>query len=215
MTRFGLLARDEGRAQAEDIPSASWRRQHAGKDCQAQMGLVGQPIGAALDNPDREPGAACDYISPSAHDRNSRKRFLSVGLSFITRAFGSPKTPCRFGRKSGSNTRPSRRFRLLNFKPRRNATNLGNARLSGIFQTKIAHSIPRRPRFVLDRSSSRVTAERFIKRIKARCDKIGILPHGGRPRDDLERGLRTVAFERRAVIAYRVVSDHVRIVNIF
>ena len=37
-------------AQAEDIPSASGRRQHAGKDCKAQIGLLGQPIGAALDN---------------------------------------------------------------------------------------------------------------------------------------------------------------------
>jgi toxin ParE1/3/4 len=67
----------------------------------------------------------------------------------------------------------------------------------------------------LDRTGSQVTAERFVRRIKARCDKIGILPYGGRPRDDLERGLRTVAFERRAVVTYKLESNCVRIVNVF
>ena len=37
----------------------------------------------------------------------------------------------------------------------------------------------------------------------------------GRPRDDLKVGLRTVPFERKAVIAYRVEADCVRISSIF
>ena len=41
------------------------------------------------------------------------------------------------------------------------------------------------------------------------------MPRGGRPRDDLEPGLRTVPFERSAVIAYRVESDSVLILNVF
>ena len=62
---------------------------------------------------------------------------------------------------------------------------------------------------------NQITAERFVRRIKARCDKIGILPLGGRPRDDLAPGLRTVPFERRAIIVYKVEPSCVRIVNVF
>lgn len=63
-------------------------------------------------------------------------------------------------------------------------------------------------------SQSRVVASRFTERIMARCRKIGDAPLGGRPRDDLQTGLRTVPFERSAVIAY-IVTDVVVITNIF
>jgi toxin ParE1/3/4 len=69
-------------------------------------------------------------------------------------------------------------------------------------------------RFVAEASQSQSVATRFVNRIMARCRKIGDVPKGGRPRDDLAPGLRTVPFERTAVIAYRV--DHVvEITNIF
>lgn len=48
----------------------------------------------------------------------------------------------------------------------------------------------------------------------ARCRRIGSVPHGGRPRDDLVPGLRTVPFEHGAVIAYLVLSS-VEIANVF
>jgi toxin ParE1/3/4 len=69
--------------------------------------------------------------------------------------------------------------------------------------------------FVLARSQSLVTAKGYVRRIKARCERVGDAPEGGRPRDDLEPGLRTVPFEKRAVIAYKVERDCVRISNIF
>jgi toxin ParE1/3/4 len=50
-------------------------------------------------------------------------------------------------------------------------------------------------------SASPVTARRFVERIRERCRRIGILPHAGRPRDDLFPGLRTVPFEQKTVIA--------------
>lgn len=67
---------------------------------------------------------------------------------------------------------------------------------------------------IADMSQSHVTANRFVKRIMTRCRKIGDAPNGGRPRDDLEPGLRTVPFEHSAVIAYHV-TDAVEIVNVF
>ncbi|MGN6268465.1 MAG: type II toxin-antitoxin system RelE/ParE family toxin [Sphingomonas sp.] len=70
-------------------------------------------------------------------------------------------------------------------------------------------------RFVLRLSLETDTARAFIQRIRDRCSRIGDVPLGGTPRNDLYPGLRTVPFERRAVIAYRVIDDRVEITNIF
>ncbi|MDP4024215.1 type II toxin-antitoxin system RelE/ParE family toxin [Methylobacterium sp. NEAU 140] len=70
-------------------------------------------------------------------------------------------------------------------------------------------------RVVIGVSQDNSVAEGFIRRIIARCRRIGDAPRGGRPRDDLEAGLRTVPFERSAVIAYRVEADRVTITNVF
>lgn len=69
--------------------------------------------------------------------------------------------------------------------------------------------------FVLELSQSAIVARGFVSRIRRRCVDIGNVPFGGRPRDDLEPGLRTIAFERSAVIAYKIEDDSVRITNIF
>jgi toxin ParE1/3/4 len=58
-------------------------------------------------------------------------------------------------------------------------------------------------------------AEGFVQRIRNRCDLIPILPYSGRSRDDLFPGLRTIAFERKAVIAYIVKNDTIEITNVF
>lgn len=68
---------------------------------------------------------------------------------------------------------------------------------------------------VLHASQDQSIAEGFIRRIIARCRRIGDAPHGGRPRGDLEPGLRTVPFERSAIIAYRVEAELVTITNVF
>ncbi len=64
-------------------------------------------------------------------------------------------------------------------------------------------------------SGSHVTAIGFVRRIKARCQRIGIVPMGGIARDDLQPGLRTVPFEHSAVIAYMVEDDQVSVTNMF
>jgi toxin ParE1/3/4 len=69
-------------------------------------------------------------------------------------------------------------------------------------------------RYVLQRSGSRSVAENYLRRIRQRCRDVGLFPEGGTPRDDLAPGLRTVAFERRAVIAYVVEGDKVVITNV-
>jgi len=68
---------------------------------------------------------------------------------------------------------------------------------------------------VLEMSGSIVTAERFVRRIEERCNRIGDAPRGGAPRDDILPGMRIVPFEKRAVIMYFVEADSVIISNIF
>ena len=69
-------------------------------------------------------------------------------------------------------------------------------------------------RWVYEVSLDPVTAERFTARLVAACERIGAVPLGGRPRDDLLPGLRTVPFEKRAVIAYFIEAETVVITNV-
>lgn len=70
-------------------------------------------------------------------------------------------------------------------------------------------------RFLRDLSLDPATARAYVVRIRERCRRIGKVPQGGTARDDLEPGIRTVPFERRAVIAYRLSDRCVEITNIF
>jgi toxin ParE1/3/4 len=69
--------------------------------------------------------------------------------------------------------------------------------------------------YIEELSRNTTTARDYVRRIRDRCERIGHAPLGGRPRDDLVPGLRTVAFERSVVIAYLVVEQRVEIVNMF
>lgn len=69
--------------------------------------------------------------------------------------------------------------------------------------------------YILEASGSENVAKGFVDRIRERCQSIGNAPRGGRSRDDISLGLRTVPFEHSAVIAYVIESDAVLIVNIF
>jgi toxin ParE1/3/4 len=55
----------------------------------------------------------------------------------------------------------------------------------------------------------------FVERIRGRCQGIVDFPEAGRRRDDLQTGLRVVAFERRVVIAYAIDPPEIRILRIF
>lgn len=69
-------------------------------------------------------------------------------------------------------------------------------------------------RYVAAASGSKAVAQAYVQRIMARCRRIGDVPNGGRLRNDLLPGLRTVPFERALVITYRV-SEMVEILNVF
>lgn len=69
--------------------------------------------------------------------------------------------------------------------------------------------------WVYEASRDPATAQQFVDRLIDACERIGHAPNGGRARDDLVPGLRTIPFERRAVITYVVENDVVVVTNVF
>jgi toxin ParE1/3/4 len=69
--------------------------------------------------------------------------------------------------------------------------------------------------FLVENGASPDVALKFVLRIEDRCQKIGDAPRGGRPRNDLRPGLRTIPFEHSAVVAYVIEQDVVWVTNIF
>jgi toxin ParE1/3/4 len=58
------------------------------------------------------------------------------------------------------------------------------------------------------------TARSYVTRLQATCRGLTDFSDRGTPHDDLQPGLRSVPFERRATIYYLVEADVVRIVRI-
>lgn len=57
-------------------------------------------------------------------------------------------------------------------------------------------------------------AGRYIERIETACMKLADFPERGTKRDDILPGLRTIGFERRVTIAFRVRRTRAEIVTI-
>jgi len=57
-------------------------------------------------------------------------------------------------------------------------------------------------------------ADGYVDRLQTRIEALSEFPNRGTPRDDLISGLRTLAFERRFVIAYRVTAKDVRVLRV-
>lgn len=58
-------------------------------------------------------------------------------------------------------------------------------------------------------------ADDYIDRIEAACLALEAFPERGTRRDDVRPGIRTMGFERRATIAFRVMKAEVVIIRIF
>ena len=58
------------------------------------------------------------------------------------------------------------------------------------------------------------TALAYVARVEAACDRLGTFPNRGTPRSDVQSGLRTVTYQRRLVIAYRVENRVVRVMRL-
>lgn len=69
--------------------------------------------------------------------------------------------------------------------------------------------------YILESGGSESVANGFVDRIRERCRNIGNAPRGGRLREDIRPGLRTVPFEHSAVVAYVIQGDSVFVTNVF
>lgn len=58
------------------------------------------------------------------------------------------------------------------------------------------------------------TALAYVDRIQARFATLAGFPDRGTPRDDLAPGIRSLSFERRQLILYRVDGDAVTILRV-
>lgn len=58
------------------------------------------------------------------------------------------------------------------------------------------------------------TANAFVARIEATCNRLSYFPNRGTPHFVIAPGLRTILFERRYIIGYRVEGDEVIILRI-
>jgi len=67
--------------------------------------------------------------------------------------------------------------------------------------------------WLADRSDA-AAAFAYVSRIEAACQRLIEFPRRGSPHDPLEPGLRSVPFERRATIYYRVTESAVEIVRV-
>jgi toxin ParE1/3/4 len=65
------------------------------------------------------------------------------------------------------------------------------------------------------RHAGRTVAGGYIDRIEAACMALETFPERGTRRDDIYPGLRTMGFERRATIVFRIVASEVTIIRIF
>ena len=62
--------------------------------------------------------------------------------------------------------------------------------------------------------SSPDVAINYIRRIRTSCLALQDFPERGTRRDDILPGLRTIGFERRVTIAFRVLKRRVEIISI-
>jgi len=67
--------------------------------------------------------------------------------------------------------------------------------------------------YIADRSGA-ARASAYLARIEEVCRSLGTFPERGTRRDDILPGLRTIGFERRVTLAFRVLDDAVEIVAI-
>jgi toxin ParE1/3/4 len=68
-------------------------------------------------------------------------------------------------------------------------------------------------RYVAEASGLGIAGD-YVDRIEIACMSLATFPNRGIKRDDLAPGLRTITFERRVNIAYRVLKSRVEIVTI-
>ena len=67
--------------------------------------------------------------------------------------------------------------------------------------------------YIADNSGPTV-AIAYVRRLRDACMALEHFPERGTRRDDILKGLRTIGFERRVTIAFRVLKSRVEIITV-
>lgn len=67
--------------------------------------------------------------------------------------------------------------------------------------------------WIVDRAGPEIAIS-YTRRIQERCRSLADFPHRGTPREDLGLALRSITFQRRVVIVYRVEQDRVLVLRL-
>jgi plasmid stabilization system protein ParE len=68
--------------------------------------------------------------------------------------------------------------------------------------------------YIVERSGSAITADRYIERIDGFLSSFDIFPERGALRNEVRPGLRIIGFERRVSVAFIIEDDDVIILRI-
>jgi toxin ParE1/3/4 len=68
-------------------------------------------------------------------------------------------------------------------------------------------------RWISERAGSEI-AEAYVSRVESACCRLADFPNRGTPRFNVSKGLRSITFERRVIIAYRVENCAVHVVRL-
>lgn len=82
-----------------------------------------------------------------------------------------------------------------------------------VYSAKAAYQIEKLERYIAKRSSAAI-ASAYIERLQVRCEKIALAPLQGTRHDEYRTGVRTLGFERRLSIAFRIKNSTVLILAI-
>ena len=82
-----------------------------------------------------------------------------------------------------------------------------------VFSPEAQNDLRRLYLYISERSGAS-RAISYLDRIEASCLSLGDFPERGARRDDLWPGLRTMGFERRAVVAFTVADDTVTVLRV-
>lgn len=82
-----------------------------------------------------------------------------------------------------------------------------------IFSPEAEEQLEDLRQYIACQASAQV-ANGYIDRILAHCEKLSNIPHWGTPHNELQPGVRTISFERRTTIAYRILDQRVEVIAI-
>jgi toxin ParE1/3/4 len=76
-----------------------------------------------------------------------------------------------------------------------------------VFRASAKNDLAKLLAYIAKSSDSPERAINYVRRIRERCETLLTFPESGRRRDDLRSGVLVIGFEKRVVIAYKILPS--------